>query len=114
MVKELGGSVTSATKKAEYGQAPINIDLACDLFSGVEDKSIMWMSHGDSINCLPDGFIKLRTPRIHFMQQFQMIKKLFGVQFHPEVVHSEFEMTLIRNFVYNISRCSTDWTTKPF
>jgi len=59
MVKELGGSVTAATKKAEYGRAPINIDLECDLLSEVVDKSIMWMSHGDSINCLPDGFNKI-------------------------------------------------------
>ena len=59
MVKELGGSVTSATKKAEYGKAPLNIDLECDLLSGVVDKSTMWMSHGDSINFLPDGFNKI-------------------------------------------------------
>ena len=56
MVKELGGSVTSATTKAEYGRAPISIDSECDLVSDVEDKSIMWMSHGDSIDSLPDGF----------------------------------------------------------
>ena len=59
MVKELGGSVISATKRAEYGRAPINIDQESDLLSDVEDKSIMWMSHGDSINCLPDGFNKI-------------------------------------------------------
>ena len=58
MVKELGGSVISATKRAEYGRAPISIDQESDLLSDVEDKSIMWMSHGDSINCLPDGFNK--------------------------------------------------------
>jgi len=51
MVKELGGSVISATKRAEYGRAPISIDKESDLLSDVEDKSIMWMSHGDSINC---------------------------------------------------------------
>ena len=49
MVKELGGSVSSATKKAEYGRAPINIDLESDLLSDVSDKSIMWMSHGLSL-----------------------------------------------------------------
>ena len=53
MVKELGGTVIPAINKAEYGRAPINIDLESTLFSDVEDKSIMWMSHGDSINCLP-------------------------------------------------------------
>ena len=53
MVKELGGDVISAKKKAEYGRAPIHLDLESELLSDVEDKSIMWMSHGDSINsCL--------------------------------------------------------------
>ena len=54
MVKELGGIVTPATKRAEYGRAPINIDSQNDLLYEVKDKSIMWMSHGDSINKLPD------------------------------------------------------------
>jgi len=96
MVKELGGSVSSATKKAEYGRAPISIDLECDLLCDVEDKSIMWMSHGDSINCLPDGFNKIahteNTPHAAISND---VKKLFGVQFHPEVFHSEFGMTVI-------------------
>ena len=75
MVKELGGSVTAATKKAEYGRAPINIDLQCDLLSDVEDKSIMWMSHGDSINFLPDGFNKIAHTENTLMQQFQIIER---------------------------------------
>jgi len=49
------------------------------------------------------------------MQQFQMnVKKLFGVQFHPEVIHSEFGMTVIKNFVYKISSCAADWTTETY
>ena len=59
MVKELGGTVIPASNKAEYGRAPINIDFESDLLSKVKNKSIMWMSHGDSINNLPDGFIKI-------------------------------------------------------
>ena len=59
MVKELGGTVTPAINKAEYGRAPINIDCESDLLSNVQDKSIMWMSHGDSINNLPEGFIQI-------------------------------------------------------
>ena len=58
--------------------------------------------------------IKLLIPRIQSMQQFQMIKKLFGVQFHPEVIHSEFGMTVIKNFVFKISLCLADWTTETF
>ena len=115
MVKELGGSVSSATKKAEYGRAPINIDSECDLFCDVEDKSIMWMSHGDSINCLPDGFNKIaHTENTLHAAISNDVKKLFGVQFHPEVIHSEYGMTVIKNFVYKISTCVADWTTETF
>ncbi len=115
MVKELGGSVISAIKKAEYGRAPINIDQESNLLFNVKDKSIMWMSHGDSINCLPDGFNKIahteNTPHAAISND---VKKLFGVQFHPEVIHSEFGMTVIKNFVYKISCCAADWTTETY
>ena len=87
------GSVTSAIKKAEYGRAPLNIDLECDLLSDVVDKSIMWMSHGDSINlCLMD-LIKLRILRIQFMRQFQMIERNY----------------LAYNFILKLSIQSTEW-----
>ncbi len=115
MVKELGGSVTSATKKSEYGRAPINIDLESELLSEVLNKSIMWMSHGDSINSLPDGFRKIaHTENTLHAAISNDRKKLFGVQFHPEVIHSEFGMKVIKNFVYKISSCPADWTTKTF
>ena len=115
MVKELGGSGISATKRAEYGRAPINIDQESDLLSDVEDKSIMWMSHGDSINCLPDGFNKIaHTENTLHAAISNDAKKLFGVQFHPEVIHSEFGMTVIKNFVYKISCCAADWTTETY
>ncbi len=115
IVKELGGSVTSAIKKSEYGRAPIHIDLECDLLSDVKDKSIMWMSHGDSINFLPDGFNKIaHTENTVHAAISNDRKKLFGVQFHPEVIHSEFGMTVIKNFVFKISSCAADWTTETF
>ncbi len=115
MVKELGGEVTPAINKAEYGRAPINIDCESDLLSNVQDKSIMWMSHGDSINILPEGFIKIsHTENTLHAAISNKQKKLFGVQFHPEVIHSEFGMTVIKNFVYSISKCKADWTTETF
>ena len=111
MVKELGGSVISAIKKAEYGRAPINIDQESEILSDVKDKSIMWMSHGDSISCLPDGFNKIaHTENTFHAAMSKDVKKLFGVQFHPEVIHSEFGMNIIKNFVYKISCCEADWT----
>ncbi len=115
MVKELGGSVTPAIKKAEYGRAPINIDLESDLLCDVKDKSIMWMSHGDSINSLPQGFNKIaHTENTLHAAISNNSNKLFGVQFHPEVIHSEFGMQVIKNFVHSISNCAADWTTNTF
>ena len=115
MVKKLGGSVTQAIKKAEYGRAPINIDFDSALLRDVEDKSIMWMSHGDSIDCLPVGFSKIaHTENTIHAAISNAKKKLFGVQFHPEVIHSEFGMTVIKNFVYSISKCTADWNTETF
>ena len=115
MVKELGGTVTPAINKAEYGRAPINIDCESDLLFNVEDKSIMWMSHGDSLNNLPDGFIQIsHTENTPYAAISNKQKKLFGVQFHPEVIHSEFGITVIKNFVYSISQCKADWTTETF
>ena len=115
MVKELGGLVTPAIKKAEYGRAPINIDFKSDLLCDVENKSIMWMSHGDSINSLPDGFHKIaHTENTLHAAISNDEKKLFGVQFHPEVIHSEFGMTVIQNFVFSISNCVADWNTETY
>ena len=86
-----------------------------DRLSNVQDKSIMWMSHGDSINNLPEGFIKIsHTENTLHAAISNKQKKLFGVQFHPEVIHSEFGMTVIKNFVYSISKCKADWTTETF
>ncbi len=115
MVKELGGSVIPAINKAEYGRAPITIDLASNLLFEVQDKSIMWMSHGDSIKTLPEGFNKIaHTENTAHAAISNNEKKLFGVQFHPEVIHSEFGMKVIKNFVYKISNCKADWTTETF
>ena len=115
MVKELGGIVTAASNRAEYGRAPIHIDLESDLLYQVKNKSIMWMSHGDSINKLPEGFIKIaHTENTMHAAISNQDKKLFGVQFHPEVIHSEFGMNVIKNFVYSISHCKPDWTTETF
>ena len=115
MVKKLGGNVSPATNKAEYGRAPILIDIDTDILENVRDNSIMWMSHGDSINKLPEGFIKIAHTQNTFHAAISnSVKKLFGVQFHPEVIHSENGMEVIKNFVYTICKCNADWTTETF
>ena len=114
MVKQLGGSVERATK-AEYGKASLFIDDPTDLLTNVEEGSTMWMSHGDSCTQLPAGFDALaHTDNTPCAAIANPDKKLFGVQFHPEVVHSECGIALIRNFVYHICECEPTWTTEAF
>ncbi|WP_017716801.1 glutamine-hydrolyzing GMP synthase [Kamptonema formosum] len=114
MVKQLGGTVQRA-KRAEYGKASLLIDDPTDLLTNVEDGSTMWMSHGDSCTALPEGFeVLAHTGNTESAAIAHHEKKLYGVQFHPEVVHSTGGLALIRNFVYHICECQPTWTTAAF
>jgi GMP synthase (glutamine-hydrolysing) len=114
MVKQQGGTVERA-KRAEYGKASLLIDDPTDLLTNVEDGSTMWMSHGDSCTVLPEGFeVLAHTENTESAAIAHQEKKLYGVQFHPEVVHSAGGLALIRNFVYHICECQPTWTTAAF
>ncbi|NQE36871.1 GMP synthase [glutamine-hydrolyzing] [Microcoleus sp. IPMA8] len=114
MVKQLGGTVERA-KLAEYGKASLFIDDPTDLLTNVEEGSTMWMSHGDSCSELPSGFeILAHTDNTPSAAVANHEKNLYGVQFHPEVVHSIGGIALIRNFVYHICECEPTWTTATF
>ncbi len=114
MVQQLGGEVERATR-AEYGKAFLHIDDPTDLLTNVEDGTTMWMSHGDSVTRLPEGFELLaHTDNTECAAIADHTRKLYGVQFHPEVVHSLGGMALIRNFVYHICSCEPTWTTAAF
>ena len=114
MVKQLGGKVERA-KCAEYGKASLVIDDPTDLLTNVENGATMWMSHGDSCTQLPDGFASLaHTENTACAAIANTDRRLFGVQFHPEVVHSVGGIALIRNFVYHICECEPTWTTEAF
>jgi len=114
MVQQLGGGVERA-ERGEYGKASLRIDDPTDLFTNVEDGTTMWMSHGDSVTQMPSGFELLahteNTPSAAIAHHE---KKFYGVQFHPEVVHSIGGQALIRNFVYHICECQPTWTTAAF
>ena len=106
MVNNLGGKVAKA-ERGEYGKAPLYIDDPTDLLTNVEDGTTMWMSHGDSVTQLPSGFeVLAHTNNTPCAAIAEHQKKLYGVQFHPEVVHSIGGFALIRNFVYHIC----EWT----
>lgn len=114
MVQQLGGLV-EASDAAEYGKASLMIDDPTDLLTNVENETTMWMSHGDSVTALPEGFKVLahtaNTPQAAIAHHD---RRLYGVQFHPEVVHSHGGQALICNFVYHICECEPTWTTEAF
>ena len=114
MVQQLGGKVTRS-QRGEYGKASLHIDDPTDLLTNVEENSTMWMSHADSCQELPDGFeVLAHTDNTPCAAIADHQKQLYGVQFHPEVVHSVGGIALIRNFVYHICDCEPTWTTEAF
>ncbi|MDX2254481.1 MAG: glutamine-hydrolyzing GMP synthase [Pseudanabaenaceae cyanobacterium bins.39] len=114
MAKQLGGKVDRADR-GEYGKAELQIVDPTDLLTNVDTGITMWMSHGDSVVELPEGFAVLaHTENTPCAAIAHHEKKLYGVQFHPEVVHSAGGMAMIRNFVYHICGCEPSWTTDAF
>ena len=114
MAKNLGGAV-KPEKKKEYGKTELIIDDETNIFAGLPRQIICWMSHGDSVVKLPKNFkILAHTKNTPLAAIGNPDKKLYGVQFHPEVVHTEKGTEIIKNFVYVVCNCKPTWTTKNF
>ncbi|WP_281067834.1 glutamine-hydrolyzing GMP synthase [Anthocerotibacter panamensis] len=114
MAQQLAGTVESGTA-GEYGRASLYIDDTSDLLSGVNQGATMWMSHADSVCVVPKGFVTLaHTSNTACAAMADHQRKLYGVQFHPEVMHSEGGMALLFNFVRNICQCQPTWTAESF
>jgi GMP synthase (glutamine-hydrolysing) len=109
-----GGKVNSAARR-EYGKAALQIDTHDDLFSGLDDTISVWMSHADSLSQLPEGF----EPIAHSINApicaiRNRKKKMFGVQFHPEVVHTPDGKKILSNFLFGICGAKGSWTPSSF
>ena len=114
MAHVLGGSVATAPV-SEYGKTEVNVDVKSKIFEGVQDKTICWMSHTDYIEKAPEGFnIVGNTPVCPVAAMENTEKKLYGVQFHPEVEHCLEGDKVLTNFLYNVCGVSGDWTTDTF
>ena len=104
-----GGQVGKADKK-EYGKAELTVDNTNPLFENVNKESICWMSHTYYITEVPPNFEVISTTETcPTASIYNKEKNLYGVQFHPEVVHTEFGNDIIKNFLYNVCKCSGDW-----
>ncbi len=110
----LGGNVEKANKR-EYGETLVDIDNSCALFSGFDKQNICLMSHTDFVNSLPEGFKNIgHTSHCPNAAIANDSKKIYGIQFHPEVNLTKNGTEIIQNFVYNICNCSGDWNMSSF
>ncbi len=117
IARALGGEVAHSEKR-EYGKARLILDRGGALFRGLGKKGsrlIVWMSHGDQVKTLPAGFHGIaHSANTPYAAIENPQKKIYGLQFHPEVVHTSRGVELLRNFLFEICGCSRRWTMKSF
>jgi GMP synthase (glutamine-hydrolysing) len=110
----LGGSVKQGEKR-EYGKTELFIKDKSDLFQGFDNKTIVWMSHGDYVDSLPEGFdVIANSENCPIAAIRNKGKRIFGLQFHPEVIHTEKGVNILKNFIFSICKCKPEWKMESF
>jgi len=113
IVNNYGGKVKRANK--EYGSSLLTIDNNSDLFSGIGESIRAWMSHGDEAEQVPSGFKKIgHTESASAAAIADENKSIYGIQFHPEVVHTEQGTEILKNFALKICKIKQEWTMETF
>ena len=114
MAQTLGGRVESASRK-EYGETKVFMDDSANLLSGLGKTESVWMSHGDRVTRLPHGFSPLaHTDNSEFAAAGNVGNNLYGLQFHPEVVHTPRGVEIFRNFLFKICKAEPNWKLTDF
>ena len=114
MMHTLGGRVTPGRSR-EYGRAELNVSAPDPLFTDLPGRLTVWMSHGDKVADLPEGFAcTAATADTENAAVSNTAGRLYGIQFHPEVVHTEHGAEIIRNFCLNICGCAGNWNMADF
>lgn len=111
LAQALGGSVEPASGSGgEYGRTDIDVTEAGLLFDGVPEQTTVWMSHGDKIATLPEGFEVLASSApCPVAAAADVQRKIYGIQFHPEVTHTEHGQQILKNFVLKVAKCPDSW-----
>jgi len=111
MAAALGG-VVSQTGKSEFGRTEIEMNAASKIFTSMPTQQHVWMSHGDAVTTAPTGFTICATTADTPIAAFENESGLLaGVQFHPEVLHSQHGQAILRHWLVNIAKCEATWTT---
>ena len=115
LVQHMGGLVESAAER-EFGRAELQLEPEClALFRDVPPRSVVWMSHGDRVTRCPPGFRAVgASANSPFAAIANETGRLWGLQFHPEVVHTEHGATMLRNFLYGVAELRGDWSMREF
>lgn len=114
MATHFNGKVEAA-KNREYGKAAIHVQQDTKLFSKLPKEQIVWMSHGDLVVEAPEGFhVDATSPSCPISAMSDEARKLYAVQFHPEVRHSQYGNELLQNFVFGVCGCEANWSMENF
>lgn len=114
IAKEFGGTVGGGALR-EYGKAEVKFDTACPVFKGIPEKSTVWMSHTDKVTEIPEGFkVTASSANCKYAAMSNESLKLYGLQFHPEVVHTEYGFKVIKNFLFNVCNVKGNWSMASF
>ena len=114
IARDLGGTLVRSTHR-EFGPATLEVVAESPLTEGVESHTRAWMSHGDTVSEPPAGFVVLaRTPACPVAALGDVSRRIYGVQFHPEVVHSEAGKRVIDNFLHSVAGIAPDWQMGSF
>lgn len=114
MSKLLGGSVDKAVQR-EYGKITISVEDSSELLNGIEKETTCWMSHTIFVNTIPQGFSKTAySANCPVAAMEDRIRRLYAVQFHPEVLHTPRGRDILNNFLFSICGCSGDWKMSSF
>ena len=117
MVYGLGGTIGKANENAaaEFGRTECEFDTDCAVFDGLKKNSVVWMSHNDYIEVLPDGFKAVgHSDKCPYAAIENVEKGFYATQFHPEVNHTEQGFDMLGNFLYKVCHCKGDWTMKNY
>jgi GMP synthase (glutamine-hydrolysing) len=114
MAHELDGRTAQAGHR-EYGRTRLYVEDRGDLFAGLESRLLCWMSHGDSVTQLPEGFTAIaRTDGNPVAAMADRRRRLYGLQFHPEVTHTPWGIQVLQNFLYEVCEARPQWTMASF